>query len=274
MSTTRNLQHVLVEKVHKEVKLGRVKGPFQKPLLPNILISPLSLVPKAGQEMVEGMAKSYQLVHNLSFLYGRGVNAYISDKDATVHNKSFNEALKLVSKHGKGAHLAKSDLDSAFHRIPMDRESLPCLGFKINHNYYVDCALPFGCCSAPKLFEEFSSTLDWYVEYTTGQKISHYLDDFFFVHKSKDKCLHLLCTFQNACDFIGFPYSQDKTFLPTTKLEYLGILIDTKEMLLKIPENKRRSIFDTINHLLTRRCCKVHKIQSICGSLNFLNRIV
>ena len=109
---------------------------------------------------------------------------------------------------------------------------------------------------------------------TPQAKTSHYLDDFFFVHKSKDKCLHLLCTFQNACDFVGFPYSQDKTFLPTTKLEYLCILIDTEEMLLKIPENKRRSILDTINHLLTRRCCKVCEIQSICGSLNFLNRIV
>ena len=65
--STRNLQHVLVEKVHKEVKLGRVKGPFQKPPLPNIMILPLSLVPKAGQEMVEGMAKSYRLVHTAVF---------------------------------------------------------------------------------------------------------------------------------------------------------------------------------------------------------------
>ena len=220
---------ILTEKITKEVLHHRVLGPFKQPPLPNLQCSPLGLVPKKGNP------GKYRMILNLSHPYGDSINSHIPQDQASVHYSSFNAALKLISKCGKGCWLAKSDLENAFRNIPMDFNSLQCLGLKLNKMFYVDMCMPFGAASACVIFETFTTFLEWAIEIKARHQLAHYLNDFFFCRKTKQECQSMLNTFTQTCQFINFPISKEKTEGPSQTLTYLGLGIDTVKIYFLIP---------------------------------------
>ena len=50
----------------------------------------------------------------------------------------------LVSRLGKGALMAKFDVESAYCNVPVHPSDCHLLGVKWRNQYYVDLALPFG----------------------------------------------------------------------------------------------------------------------------------
>ena len=47
LKSVTHLQDKVMEKLNKEIKLGRIAGPFSSKPLPNLIVSPIGLVPKA-----------------------------------------------------------------------------------------------------------------------------------------------------------------------------------------------------------------------------------
>ena len=58
------------EKLSKELKLGRIAGPFSEKPLSSLRLSPLGLIPKKAPG-------EFRLIHHLSFPYGTSVNSHI-----------------------------------------------------------------------------------------------------------------------------------------------------------------------------------------------------
>ncbi|KAJ1156513.1 hypothetical protein NDU88_009232 [Pleurodeles waltl] len=112
---------VVQEKLEKEHQLGRVDGPFTQPPLPNFILSPLGIVPKKEQG-------KYRLIHHLSFPKGSSVNDYLEEGTCSVCYASFDEAVDLVRAAGKGALMAKADIESAFRLLPVHLSSFHLLG--------------------------------------------------------------------------------------------------------------------------------------------------
>ena len=67
----------------------------------------------------------------------------------------------MILQVGKGALLAKADIESAYHNVPEDRL---LLGMKWQGYHYVDGCLPFGLCSAPKIFNALADALEWVIK--------------------------------------------------------------------------------------------------------------
>ena len=64
-----------------------------------------------------------------------------------------------------------------------------------------------------------------------SKNIDHYLDDFLFGgEKGINECKN--------CSEIGIPIANEKAEGPSTIIDYLGLTIDTVNMLIKIPEKK------------------------------------
>ena len=61
--------------IHKELKPGRIAGPFQHPLFQNFTVSPLGMVPKKD-------SGKFRMIHDLSSPPNLSVNDYISPEDA------------------------------------------------------------------------------------------------------------------------------------------------------------------------------------------------
>ena len=111
--------HILRQKINKEVRLGRMAGPFPKKPWDKMIASPVGLVHNSGITEPPDSPAAWRLIHNLSYLKGQSVNSFISKENASVKYKSFDDALDIVRNLGKGCWLAKSNLSSAFKRCPL-----------------------------------------------------------------------------------------------------------------------------------------------------------
>ena len=88
--------------------------------------------------------------------------------------------------------------------------------------------------------------------------------------------------FIQICQRIGLPIAVEKTIWSSTLMVFLGFLIDTVNRRVLIPCEKLTRGLNMIRFILnvydskkaSQRKITVHQLQSICGFLNFLGRII
>ena len=61
---------------------------------------------------------------------------------------------------GRGTLLAKFDVESAYHIIPVHPNDLDLLGMQWQGNYLMDITLPFGLPSAPYVFSSVADLVE------------------------------------------------------------------------------------------------------------------
>lgn len=259
----------LIAKVEKEIKLGRIAGPFKTLPISNLQVSPVGVVLKSD-------GKSWRLITHLSFPEGVGVNNFIDPDLCSVRYTSFDKVVEMISRLGKRADLGVIDIKSAFSLLPVHPGDFDLLGFKIDHEYYIQKMLPMGCSISPKTFNEFSSFLHWLVEKISGMSsLDHYLDDFIFAGEEHTKsCQKLMDCFLEICRTLSVPIAPEKLIGPVKVLTFLGLVIDTEEMLIKIPEEKVKALIAELEHYLKQERITLKNLQSLVGSLNFFSRAI
>ena len=271
----------LWNKVMKEVKEKRYAGPFSEIPFKNYIQSPIGLVPKDG-------GKATRLIFHLSYPRTKNgqksylsVNANVDECESTVHYPDFSEAINLCLNLGEGlCYAGKSDLKSAFRHLPIRPEDWPLLVMKaespIDGKFYffIDKCLPFGASISCAHFQSFSNALSHIVKVKSGRNNTNYLDDFFFVALQKFICDQNIQLFLNICREISFPVSLEKTFWGTTRLTFLGLLIDTELKMIFVPLEKINKALDLIEILLQKKKGTVKQIQRMCGIFNFFTRCV
>jgi hypothetical protein len=270
LRSANQMPEIVREKIYKELRAGRLLGPFTSPPFKNFRISPLGLVPKKGQG-------EFRLIHHLSYPCGDSINDHINPELCSVQYTRFDEAVLMVQRLGKGALLAKADIKSAFRLIPVAIEDFHLLGFKFDGLYYFDKALPFGCSISCATFERFARFLEWVVRSSCYYgELEHYLDDFLFGGEcNTDHCSRIMSCFFEKCTELGIPIAEDKTEGPVTVLVFLGLELDSELMQVRIPLDKVKQTIDQIIDLLKHlRSVTLKELQSLIGSLNFLCRAV
>lgn len=267
LKSVRDQPEVVKQKLLAEVDLGRMAGPFTEPPLPNLRVSPLGLVPKKD-------TGKFRLIHHLSFPPGLSVNDGISREEAAVSYVSFDRAIALVARAGRGALLAKTDIESAFRLLPIHPECFHLFGCKFEGDYYVDMCLPMGCSISCKFFEMFASFLEWTVRDVSGfSSATHYLDDFLFVGpQGSPVCTVLLDTFRFLMKRFGVPLAEEKTVGPVTVLSFLGIELDSVSMVFRLPPDKLARLLTTIEEVLLKKKITLRQLQSLLGLLAFACR--
>ena len=266
----------LWNKVMKEVQLERYAGPFAEPPFEFYVQSPIGLVPK-------DTGKKTRLIFHLSYpRSGGSVNANIPKQYTSVKYPDFDEAVKLCIQAGIGCSTAKSDMSSAFRHVPLAPEVWPLMLMKAEHPvtgkvfYFVDKCLPFGSSISCAIFQDFSNAIAHLVSYRTKKANVNYLDDFFFAHLLRQLCNVQVEVFLDICSSIQFPVALEKTFWADTIIVFLGLLIDTQNQMVCIPEDKVKRALELIEFVLNKANKKITVLQAqkLCGFLNFLCRCV
>ena len=210
----------LWNKLMKEVKLGRVAGPFENIPFDNYIQSPIGLVPKSG-----GKAR---LIFPLSYDFDEERNHslnYFTPKDiCSVKYKDLDHAVKVYLRlreqlsqtedaYGKTVVFGgKTDVQSAFRLVPLKRGSWQWLVMKAHDpktgqmRYFVDKCLPFGASISCAVFQRFSNALKFLtearssatLEVSVKDTITNYLDDFLFLAICRLTCNRLIE------DFLGY----------------------------------------------------------------------
>ena len=120
---------------------------------------------------------------------------------------------------GKGCLLAKVDIESAFHNIPVHPEHRHLLGMMWNEKLYIGTVLPFGLRSTPKIFNSVADALQWIAKQYGISYLEHFLDDFITAGgpTAMNPSIISHC-WQNICSLLGQPLKVEKWEGPATCL--------------------------------------------------------
>ena len=139
----------------------------------------------------------------------------------------------------------------------------------------MDAALPFGLRSAPKIFTCVADALEWRLRLEGLQQVYHYLDDFLIVAQSdSSRCREDLQKLRQVLDRLGVPIAEEKVEGPSVCLTFLGIELDTRRMIRRLPSHKLTELESLIREWLPRKACKVKELQSLVGKLQYACKVV
>ena len=186
-----------------------------------------------------------------------------------------DEAIVQIKRIGNGAFIAKSDIESAFRLLPVKKEDYHLLGFQWKGKYFFEKTLPMGCSSSCRLFETFSSALEFLVRHQSGSaRVLHVLDDFLFIGSTAADCQHLLDTFIAIFQETGVPIAKDKTFGPLQCLTFLGIELNCIQQEARLPDDKLAKCREMLGAFLHRKKVTLKEMLSLLGFLNFCCNVV
>ena len=260
---------VLQTYIQSEVNAGRADGPFNSPPFQHFIVSPIGAIPKRS------ITTKYRIIHHLSYPHGKSVNDGIPDHLASVKYATFDDAITLLSALGRGAFMAKTDVQNAFELIPISRHDYHLLGFKFDNQYYYDKTLPMGLKSSCQIFEKFSSAIEQIARQSLGiAHITHLLDDFLILAKTEKECHSHLSAFLSFAHDMGIPISKQKTFGPLTTMTYLGIEIDSVSFEVRLPQDKLNQCREKLQEAIGSSKMTLRHIQSLIGFLNFTCQVI
>ena len=275
------------DKIMSEVAKNRVSGPYLTIPYQNFMQSPIGLVPKAGNKT--------RLIFHLSYQFSeeeKSLNCYrpkeicsvkYNDLDYAVHAcLNIKEMYQSTGRFLPQLFFAKSDLVSAFRMLPIKPEHRCWLIFKATNPYnnqvafFVDKCLPFGASISCSHFQRFSNALRHLLEFLTGKKfaVTNYLDDFLFIDTTAPGCNALVSKFLKLCSDISLPVSLEKTEWATTRITFLGILLDGKNFVLSIPLDKQEKARKLLEYFQDKKKATVKQLQVLTGYLNFLSKAI
>ena len=261
---------IIKNRLDEEIKLGRVAGPFSTPPIDDLIVSPIGLVPKSTPG-------EFRLIFDLSYPHGASINSGISKEDSSVIYTNFDEVIRMVREEGAGSYLFKVDIKSAFRLIPIHPSDFSLLGMIFQDQYYIDKCLPFGLSVSCAVFERFSTFLEWHVKQESESKqLIHYLDDFCGCSNNRDKAENSLKKTLSCFEALGVPVSDEKVEGPSTNIKFLGLEVDTVEMVVRLPKDKLKDLRESIDWFMEKKQKKVTlcQLQSLIGKLNFACRAI
>lgn len=253
-----------------EVSLGRVAGPFPSPPFPNLHISSFGVIPKKGQP------GKWRLTVDLSSPGGLNVNDGIDPDEFSLQYITVDQIIRMISKYGSGALIAKFDVEAAYCNIAVHPSDRYLLGFKWRNHYYVDLALPFGLRSAPYVFNSVADLVEWIL--LNAHNVSdllHYLDDFITAGPpDSNQCAENLATSLAVCRSLGLPLHPDKCVGPSTRLVVLGIELDSMAQVARLPMEKLCALQELIQSWRAPRWCTRRQLESLIGHLHHAAKVV
>ena len=165
--------------------------------------------------------------------------------------------------------MAKIDLRNAFCFIPVRPQDWNLLGIKWRGKFYIDTCLPFGLRSAPFLFNQLADAIHWSLQHNYNVRhVLHYLDDFFTAGSpGSTECADNLQSMLSLCTTINAPVKSSKIEGPSTRITFLGIVIDTDEMTAGISLERKADLILSIHSLRRKDKYTKHQLLSLVGKL-------
>ena len=268
LSASENAQ-VVEQYIDKECKLGRVFGPLGLADYPSVMRNRFGVIPKSGKP------GKWRLIVDMSYPALASVNDGISRELTGMVYSSVVDAAQLLVNLGRGSLMAKIDVASAYRIIPVHPEDRYLLGMSWNNQLYVDMQLPFGLSSAPILFNAYADGLEWILRSRGITSMLHYLDDFLVLGAPRsDDCGRALEVVKSSCDELGVPLAEDKVVGPVPVIQFLGFILDSEKMEVRLPEDKLTSLLLLLREWQSKKSCRRKELEHLLGKLNHACTVV
>lgn len=255
----------------KEVDKGYMIGPFSRAPFPVFRVSPLGVATRkySGKKrlIIDLSSPRNSLVPS--------INSLIPREPFSLFYASVDDAISMLISAGRGAWLGKADISDAFKIIPLHPSQWHLFGVRWRSKYYFSVRLPFGCRSSPHIFNSLSEALCW-ILYNSHKLpfVLHLLDDFLVVDFPSSPPRRCISAVTSLFSRLGVPLSSEKTCGPSTRLEFLGVVLDSSLMQASLSSDKLDRIRAATSTFLSGGRVTKRDMLSLLGHLNFAMRII
>ena len=190
------------------------------------------------------------------------LNQYI--QNIHFRMKNIQMGLILIS---LGDFMVSLNLKDAYFNIPIFSLHRKYVRFIWTSQRYEFTCLPFGYSLAPRVFTKVFKPIISHLR-LPGLRIIIFLDDILLVASSKQKCLDQLQFLRQLITDLGFIVNDKKSQLePSTKLTFLGFIIDSLDMKLYLPQDKIHKTVSACSSLISTASPTIGQVAQVTGLL-------
>lgn len=211
-------------------------------------LSPVFLTPKSDN--------TFRFILNL-----KSFNKFIRPQHFKMED--LRTATQLLS---EGYFMATIDLKDAYFLIPIHPSHRAYLRFRLDNLYEFTC-LPFGLCSAPYVFTKLIKPILSILR-SKGHRLVAYLDDFLCIGENYSTCLNTVNAVVNILHELGFVLNYEKSNMePSENCKFLGIFLNSRNMTLELPKDKRDKILKLTEKISKKSQVKIREFAKFIGTL-------
>ena len=174
-------------------------------------------------------------------------------------------ALKTLK---KGNLISVSDDMRGFHQLGLNRESAKLTVFSYQKMLFAYSVCPFGSPKIPSVFQRYNLLSANYAR-TLGQKSILYLDDRALIDEPDQiqNGIGRSTIITSSCSIcIGGYLSIEKSdFRPSHRQRFLGLILDTEEGSISVPEDKWIAFKDTVTRYIHQKSCTFKELEKLRG---------
>ena len=173
-----------------------------------------------------------------------------------------------------GDWLTKVDLKDAYFNIPIAPEHQKFLRFSQENKDYQFTCLPFGLSSAPWVFTKTLRPLVGTLR-ERGVRLIQYIDDILIMSETKDLAVEHTAATTYLLQNLGFIIHPTKSQLsPSQELEFLGMMVNTLTMTLRVPGEKIKKIRLEAQSLLKSDKITARMVSRVVGKMSAMTQAI
>lgn len=235
---------------------------------PPMLVSALGAIPKKNGKV--------RLIHDASRPDEFSLNGFC-DKEY-LRYQSIQDAVEMIT---PGAWLAKVDLSMAYRSVKTHPSNYPFTGLSwtfegdTHPTFMCDTRLSFGARRSPFIFNTLTQAVREIMacNYDFPQIVA-FLDDFLLIHPDKSACEQGVLKLIKLLRALGFAINYEKVEMPTQRITFLGVVLDSNKMCLELPEDKLKDIRGNLKDVLDRNRITKRQLQILAGKLAFAAQVI
>ena len=178
--------------------------------------------------------------------------------------ETISTILKLIQ---KDVFMVKLDIKDAYYSVPIHKDHHKFLRFKVGDQLYEYTSLPNGYSPGPRKFTKLLKPALAYLR----QKmilIAAYIDDLFSADPSFARCVQNMKDIIALLTSLGFYINVDKSrFIPSQCMEFLGFVVDSVEMTIRLTEDKVQDMISLGQDILAQRSPSIRDVARFLGKM-------
>lgn len=176
--------------------------------------------------------------------------------------ETFEVALSMVTRN---MYMCTLDLRHAYYSVPIAIEHQKYLRFIWNDNFYAFTCCPNGLACVPLKFTKLLKPV--YAKLRVeGHICTGFIDDSLLGGNTQQSCLNTVDATSSLMQSLGFMINDEKSMLvPVTKICYLGNNIDSVDMTVSLPDEKKNFIYQECCSLFENKMATIRKVAHVIG---------
>ena len=164
-------------------------------------------------------------------------------------------------------YMASIDIASAYYHVPIAQQHKKLLKFEWEGKLYQFVALPNGLCSGPRVYTKLMKPC-YSMLRNEGYCSTSYIDDNYLQGVDKNECIQNVIETAKLLLKLGFVIHPEKSqFEPSQKLVYLGFILDSQKMTVKVTPEKAAKIKQKCKLLHGKANPSIRQVAKVIGTL-------